>query len=522
MEIPQPVQPSVQPSANYVVQHKSPKRWLRYTLIALVSIIIIFIAGSATAEFGLANTGFDRLYGRTKLAGLWGGMPANPAVAIQALLANPELITIPENASTDFSYKLDSTIPSDLYSIFAPEINSNNDEVLSDVNAPALNGSLDNAISTTPNTTKKTTQKTATDINVSASLDGSGLYLNTGEKADLNFTFRLNSNLPGYENIPVQSRFILNGTEYYYQVPSNIKLLTGSLPWFDALPADIAGKYVRADIPSGTNINITGFNEIKVEVLDNEELTKTVRALSALTKRVSIERINGDVASHWQIVANMDNLSVLVDNGLFSQADFEETKQFVDLNITLDLWIRNGDYAILKTTSEVKFAIKQPNPENIPTFEVNFSGEQSVNPNIDSNTKIELPTKDQIIDEESLLFNTDPDQLTGVITDSALTDAQLRDRQRVSDLSSVSTALNSYYEMHDAVPVTTSVIKIGEVSELDDFLFQKPTDPLEQYYYGYVSPDGQSYTLTAVIEDSATTTCETIGQLCIYKKQESF
>lgn len=102
-----------------------------------------------------------------------------------------------------------------------------------------------------------------------------------------------------------------------------------------------------------------------------------------------------------------------------------------------------------------------------------------------------------------------------------------RDAMRKSNLSYIYSRLISYYDDHgDAYPVSGDrMIKLNDketaaYKELvpgyvnEDFM-KDPNDP--DSYFGYKSPDGKDFELTAVLENSEDKDCIKTGSLCIYK-----
>jgi hypothetical protein len=132
-----------------------------------------------------------------------------------------------------------------------------------------------------------------------------------------------------------------------------------------------------------------------------------------------------------------------------------------------------------------------------------------------------LKTKSMLINSEILNGNN--------IQITQPSESHKRDTQRVTDISTASIMLGSYFSVNGNYPVSLTiskttdndfVLRTNEVVPLTEF-----NDPLTKdgWYYGYVS-DGKTYTLTARLENEEDKTSyycdkqekETSG-LCIYK-----
>lgn len=106
--------------------------------------------------------------------------------------------------------------------------------------------------------------------------------------------------------------------------------------------------------------------------------------------------------------------------------------------------------------------------------------------------------------------------------DETLSEIKKRDEQRISDLDSISLMLWRYKEKNGSYPASDLVVKLNEnngtVSEIRSANDGKdiPTDPVEKYYYGYKS-DGETYELSAVLENKNDKRCEVEGNFCIYR-----
>jgi len=95
-----------------------------------------------------------------------------------------------------------------------------------------------------------------------------------------------------------------------------------------------------------------------------------------------------------------------------------------------------------------------------------------------------------------------------VPTTTDLTTTVGRDAQRLTDLTAIKKALDNYHTAKGSYPVSTTVDQTNASTVLKNALVPNylsilPVDPNNsQYWYGYTS-DGFSFTLTSVLEDTA-------------------
>lgn len=103
-----------------------------------------------------------------------------------------------------------------------------------------------------------------------------------------------------------------------------------------------------------------------------------------------------------------------------------------------------------------------------------------------------------------------------------LSEIEKRDEQRISDLDSISLMLWHYKEKNGIYPTSGSVVDLSKDKVVASLIESAnngkkiPTDPTGKYYYGYKS-DGETYELSAVLEDKNDKRCVVEGNFCIYK-----
>lgn len=99
--------------------------------------------------------------------------------------------------------------------------------------------------------------------------------------------------------------------------------------------------------------------------------------------------------------------------------------------------------------------------------------------------------------------------------------AQTADVKRKSDLAKIKTALLQYYAVNQEYPIANTILKLGQETILKNalvptFISTLPTDSKSGWYYGYKSPDGQSFTLSAQLENVSDTEAKKVGNVYLY------
>ncbi len=98
-----------------------------------------------------------------------------------------------------------------------------------------------------------------------------------------------------------------------------------------------------------------------------------------------------------------------------------------------------------------------------------------------------------------------------------------RDEMRKEDLAQIQSALESYYQDNESYPQAEELDQIDRTGSLvadkliPDSITQIPQDPLfDRHFYGYTS-DGESYTLSCVIENENDKEAEQINGIYLYR-----
>lgn len=102
------------------------------------------------------------------------------------------------------------------------------------------------------------------------------------------------------------------------------------------------------------------------------------------------------------------------------------------------------------------------------------------------------------------IYTTCQEKLAATKTDKTDDpDAQARDEQRKSDLSSIRYALSDYYYTHDSrYPTDLSALAENKVNSNTAYLKSVPTDPTTKASYGYQLCDNTHFVLTTTLETS--------------------
>jgi len=95
------------------------------------------------------------------------------------------------------------------------------------------------------------------------------------------------------------------------------------------------------------------------------------------------------------------------------------------------------------------------------------------------------------------------------------------DQTRKADLAQIKDALIRYYNDNYEYPISKQILKIGETNALKTalvpgYLDVLPVDPTTGWYYGYKSPDGQSFSLSARLENTKDAEAKLSGGIYLY------
>ena len=553
----QPAQPPTQPPSTAIATSQPKRRhWGRRILFGVFILILIFGGLIGSTEAGWIHTGIDRWYGKTRLALIWGGMPEDANTTLHAALQYAARTTLPDkftiNQNTTLSATvhmsaLDSLIPatSPVDTSTSPSTDTT-DTTSGDVQFFQM---LDTAVSELPTQTNSDLTDSAApalsslaaeDITANASLSLTGSVAQSAKQFSITANVSAQSTIPNWKSVSAQSTVTRDNDTLYVQIPDlanwplDATTTNAYRPYF--------GKYVAIPIPETTQADLEKYlseqNSALADLQNNnllsqEQLDGILSLIAERTHRVGIERVDGHAASHWQFSLNKSSLVSLitdlqtvlasntpadsplqnVDSASVDQAISAYEAFLPDFTLTIDMWVRHGDYVVVK--SQEQFTITSA----------------YITANLDADSSLtDIPDK-----QDASITIPDP---ADTVTEQELSDAfgapymptydtvtpYGRDQQRVADIKMVQTLIEEIGLARGSYPYAPTVQRLDDptttiTTALHDFEQSVTTfeDPLpKQYYYGYTS-DGSTYTLTAVIEDPSLTTCTQTGPICLYK-----
>lgn len=507
------------------VSQPKRRRWGRRILIVFLSALIVVVGLIGVTEAGLLNTGIDRLYGKTSLALMWGSMPADTETSLRTALAYVSQATLPEQFTISDTTTAEATIYMDsLNNLFDLNNTSNESPTPASTETESIQffQMIDSTVDAFPSQTEiglsdspapAFTNSPVEDITSSASLRIDGSVAQAGKQFALTVTFSASSTIPNWKSLQATSTVTRDNDTLFVQIPD----LT-QWPLGDAVIAPYSayyGKYIEIPIPEDLKDELIGLQDYSSTPALTDEI---ISSIAARTRRIGIERIDGHAASHWQFSINKDSLITLAQDieTAVTAEQIELAQQWLpEFSLGIDVWIRHGDYAVVKSSTALVI--------DSPYLAATLQNDSHLT-NLPANQAVTITTPDQaeVITLEELSDTTPTPICSLENTSDCLTSsdpgssAYQRDQQRVSDLSAIQNQLESRYLTNSGYPTSAEVSRLDDPTTAVAVAIGTYTDPTpEQYYYGYRS-DGQTYTLSAVIEDSTLTTCTPTGPICLY------
>ncbi len=303
----------------------------------------------------------------------------------------------------------------------------------------------------------------------------------------------LNNALAQIQNIKVDS--VIDGKEVYLK-----------------LPAYLGENWVY--FPESTTENLMKSSNYSLELKNLSEYTKEI-------KRLKNEKIGKNWYYRFHLILDAEKFFKLYpDNlGISSASELKNTE------IDIDLRARKKDFLIEDMDWEIIFNSPQDNKLKM-TLGVEFT---KFNEDIEFK-KPEGAKEIWQLDQQEIsnspigkLINIAMGNLGGYIgVDQADYQQKQRDSQRKSDLLTIKTALEMYYEENSRYPAIKDDTKDGKFLEnllIPKYLATTPKDPLHpQFYYLYKPINGgKGYELTCVLENKSDPLGIKIGNLLIYK-----
>lgn len=515
-------------SVATVVSQPKRRRWGRRLTVLVLVVFLILTGTIAVTEAGWLNTGIDRLYGKSRLALFWGGMPADANTALRYWSMYASKMTLPDTFSFEESTSLDATLyTSSLNSLFG----YNNAHVGNTVptEETSFYQMLDSTVNQLPTQTEIPTQTIAPvteDITAKANLSVDGTVLQSNKQFMVHINFSAESTIPNWKSLSATTNIIRDDDQLYIQVPD-----LSSWPIAESIIAPYRafyGKFVK--IPFEATVADEYDQITQQEYLSNEQRDRLLASIAKRTRRIGIERVDGYPASHWQFSLYKDSLIDLLQetsdtlatgtpaDSPINQTNLNEVTDQVeqlrrslpDFTLSLDFWVRRGDYVVVKSSESFVIdssylkanLITNGSTINIPAKKLNS-----------------IPSESDTITQDEFMaaLTTGADSTTVTDTSADTTTAYGRDQQRIADLAAIESELTTLGFNGNRYPLSDTVSHLDDpATAVAAALGTTYKDPLpEQYYYGYTS-DGITYTLSAVIEDPTLTTCTPTGSICLY------
>ncbi len=491
--------------------------------LGLLIFLVLFAVTAAAAELGFVNTGIDKLYGRTKLAALWGGIPANNETALTLLLTHPS--KTPKNFSGQLNLNIDGEFRSLFnYSALTPtdgveipglsEDNpSNSPDTIRFNSFPKAAGPINQ-----PFALKNYAQMTESELDPQVfpfnyQLGVEFAFLNDFNEAKVNIGLTSEGFLKDELGInDVATEIIFKNRAFYIKVPQNIPQEAAATYNFDP---SWAGKYYKIEVPEEQwqkfkDVYAEAENSDLFAEYSDEQKKALIKLTAKYTDRVGIERVNGKPAVHYRIEMDTEKLvesaneAIEIFSSNTTKQDIEEIKEGIgDVNIVYDFWIQYGSYLTVKT--DVDFSIASP----------------MITLNAD------LGSTNQSIAYDSITINA-PDTADVIDFESNPTynpQAQARDATRKSDLRQIASLIEAYGADNKQYPISTEKVIITETDVLDSVFGLDSVSEQERrivstigpnvtndYYTYQTDAEGNVYSLTAILE-----ACDTD---CVYSYPE--
>lgn len=511
--------PPIPPNTGFEEQHTlSPVR-RRLKLGALILLVVLLFGGAATAlaELGLMPwLQFERLYGRTAVAGLWGGIPANNTLALNLLLKQP--LNIPDNFSSQYNIDYTGSINPSLGSfINSSSTTSTNTDTSTDattkcLNEPTTESSGAPALKCLDSNQNTPAPSTASKIafNGHSALDLTFLNRYQAARGTLDFSHTIESSKT---DISFNTEFILKDRVFYIKIPDLANnTVGGQLLTAAGVDPSLSGKYYQIPISEAawndwqnsiTEANQSGLEQLSGKV-DEAQIKAVIEALAPHIKRRGIERIGGKPATHYSISLTKDSLADLAvsltqataqpDAPAVTTEQIDQFKQyFNDFNLEYEFWIQSKTYMVVQSNLSLNLT------------------------SADFNVDLGTTTNSQAISADSVTITA---PTAALILGSGQTDSTgARDATRKADLKQLAGYLDSYHTQTGKYPPATEPIALDkfDLSALDS---QGVTVPVngpngtdDDYTY-QTNADATTYQLSATLEE-----CDTGG--CTYTYPES-
>ncbi len=490
-----PPPPLVKPAPNVPPGPKSsPVAPIRNILtqpkIIIVEIILVLLVGlTYFNETGFLSTGLEKVYGVVHLEALWGGLPADPQLAmIQSIqkMKYQQSFAVDSEIKFSVNKNSDSSVTKPLLSLRQPiylfaldkamlavvdtgnqqsSTTTDSTSLTTDTSSISGGASTDQSSQSTANTSTSVTDTNGQDsqTSTSATTPDTGLIKDFSSKANAYF-----SKDGAFAKIEINNE---SGKQ------SNLDLVEqNSKLYVKSTNVDFSGsekKWTTNNLPVNSG-------EILPLIFNSANLT----GFSITGKRLGSGRVNNVPVYRYQVNIKigslLENIGIKDDmiNSIEGEIDIGKKDQLI---YYLELVVTPGVSSSV-TRVDLKAALKDfGSVQAIPVPE--GSGELAVT--------TPAPTPAPTITGPS----------AGLLA---------RDSQRKTDLRAIETALRSYFEAKGKYPNTSGKViqtrtegNILLKTLVPTYLSLLPVDPwTDKYYYGYKS-DGSSYELTAVLGNNS-------------------
>lgn len=463
-------QTSNKPASVVSPSEKKPtgKNKIKFIILSVITAFVVtFSLGVFLTEEGILSIGLEKIYGLVRLETLWGGLPANPAIAF---VKSTEKTSAEKNfdlngvATLTVNRGVKSETISPILSAVSLPISFFADEDLSKKIPAVLTAT------TSPDLTAKTT-------------------LGTVEEVKANITAGFSSDTSGAE-IKLSSKKNQNSFVNLTYNNSHLYLKSSSDIIYDTNASD---SWIKYDLNSYKGQNVSG--DFLGSNFSSSDFSMT-------GKRLGNEKIQDVKCYHYssQVVVGNSLSAFGIEGESIQGAEVEFWSGVKDHRLyQIKMTIVTNNSAISRLESTINFSNfgSAKNSYPIPAAFVSASASSQPTSTSGSSSTSTSPTS----------------------TDSTVAS---RDSQRKSDLSKIASALDRYFLIYDSYPKADKTEKTGiETSKIysalvPNYLAEMPLDPdPNKYYYGYES-DSSSYRLSAVLENTSDSDGRKVGSYFIY------
>lgn len=500
--------PQIAAKQNIATKPKKLNKLSKYILVGALGLVAIFSTGVFLTEKGLLSVGLEKIYGAIKLESLWGGLPANAenAFAISALkmqeaknfkITGSATITVDKGTKSEILTPIISAVSFPVTAMKDEKIGKKIDAVLTASDEEEWlddEGSLledGEEIITEDDTGSGSSTSTSGSIATDNSATSSGSNSNAETKSDDSSEEQSDtSSLTTVEELEV---------EINSQITDSVSGVDLSIKSSKAKNSTVELVYENGKMHFKTSSDIKFGNQtagkwsyIELEKISSEDPIESLwnsdftgADFSIVGGRKISESINGIRCFHYSGQVTIgDTLNAF---GL-------KNDSVSDLSI--DYWIGVNDHLLRRITMKI-----------IPDSSSAAS-------------RIDLALDFSEYNNENFSYSSPKE--SALYSPLASSDTIVTgDNKRKADLATIAKALEKYYSSNNSYPKVSGVEKIYSSGVLYSALVPKyletmPLDPNNpNNYYGYES-DGESYSLSSVLEDLTDKTGTQVGKNYLY------